>query len=251
MPTHFLGTDLRLGILFWLGLTQFLQWQPNWQRHSPGSRQHRRVTAKSPLPYPGLLAKPHCAACAQEALHGSPSLPEPPPLMPRQRGRPNSMDTHAHDCPRPSCRYYGWVARGNVRANGHPSGRRWRQLYGRACAHDFLETHSTLFYRKTPSAEVILHALATLAEGLGIRAVGRAFDVEPNTILAWLSEAAEHIEAVSRFLLHGLQVPQVQLDELFALVSEFGTGQISASDVIERLPWRPRRVWTAIDPVRK
>lgn len=38
------------------------------------------------------------------------------------------------------------------------------------------------------------------AEGLGIRAVGRVFDVEANTVLSWLIEAANHAEAVSAYL---------------------------------------------------
>ncbi len=136
-------------------------------------------------------------------------------------------------------------------ANGHPTGRRWRQLHCVACGRYFLETHGTLFYGKTRAAEDILRAVAALAEGLGIRAVGRVFDVEANTVLSWLIEAADHAEAVSRFLLHDLNVEQVQLDELFALVSELRTGRIDDEGAIERLQRRPRWVWTAIDPVSK
>jgi hypothetical protein len=33
-------------------------------------------------------------------------------------------------------------------------------------------------------------AIAALAEGLGIRAVARVFEVDPNTVLGWLVEAA-------------------------------------------------------------
>lgn len=180
-----------------------------------------------------------------------PPPPSPPPMMHRHRGCPRRIDTRAPYCPHPSCRYYGWLARGNIRANGHPSGRGWRQLYCAACGHYFLETHGTLFYGKARAAEDILRAIAALAEGLGIRAVGRVFDVEANTVLSWLIEAAEHTEAGSRFLLHHLNVKQVQLDELFALVSARRTGQIDEQGALERLARRPRWVWTAIDPVSK
>jgi transposase-like protein len=153
-------------------------------------------------------------------------------MMNSHRGRPRHIDTSAHYCPHESCPYYGWLARGNIRANGHPIGRGWRQLYCAACGRYFLETHGTLFYDKTRVAEVILRAIATLAEGLGIRAVGRVFHVEANTVLAWLIEAAEHAETVSHFLLHDLKVKQVRLDELFALVSELRTGQIDEQGAI-------------------
>jgi IS1 family transposase len=138
-----------------------------------------------------------------------------------------------------------------VRANGHPSGRRWRQLHCTVCGHYFNETHGTLFHGKTHPPEVILRVIAALAEGLGIRAVGRVFDVEANTVLTWLSEAADHAEAVAAFLLTHLRVEQVQLDELFALIGELRAGQITEHDALERLGRRPRWVWTATDPVSK
>ena len=43
------------------------------------------------------------------------------------RGCPRTVDTQHHFCPSPHCAYYGWVGFGNVCANGHPSGGRWRQ----------------------------------------------------------------------------------------------------------------------------
>jgi hypothetical protein len=56
-------------------------------------------------------------------------------------------------------------------------------------------------------------------EGLGIRAVARVFEIDPGTVLAWLMEAAEHAAAVSRHFLHDVRATQVQLDELYAIVS--------------------------------
>jgi hypothetical protein len=93
--------------------------------------------------------------------------------------------------------------------------------------------------------------LACLAEGLGIRATARVFEVDPNTVLQWLLEAAEHLQAFTRYFLCDVHVTQLQLDELYAVIRALKTGQISAGDAIECLePGRPW-VWTAIDPVRK
>jgi hypothetical protein len=39
--------------------------------------------------------------------------------------------------------------------------------------------------------------VATLAEGLGIRAVARVFAVDPHTVLQWLVEAADQTTAFS------------------------------------------------------
>jgi hypothetical protein len=95
-------------------------------------------------------------------------------MMHRRRGCPRRIDTSAHYCPHESGRYYGWLARGHLRVNGHPTGRSWRQLYCAACGRYFLETHGSLFYGKSRAAEDSLRAIAALAEGSGIRAVGRA-----------------------------------------------------------------------------
>jgi hypothetical protein len=56
--------------------------------------------------------------------------------------------------------------------------------------------------------------LAFLAEGLGIRATARVFEVVPNTVLQWLVKAAEQLRTFSSYFLCDLHVEQLQLDEL-------------------------------------
>jgi len=90
-----------------------------------------------------------------------------------------------------------------------------------------------------------------LAEGLGIRAVARVCEVDPNTVLQWLIEAAAHLQAFSQYFLHDVRVTQVQLDELFALLSAVKGGEISETEAIKRLSRSPHWVWVAIDPVSK
>jgi len=81
------------------------------------------------------------------------------------------------------CAYRGWLGLGNLRANGHPSGGPWRQFHCLGCNGYFLETYGTVFHGKRMAAELIGHILACLAEGLGIRATARVFEVAPNTVL--------------------------------------------------------------------
>jgi IS1 family transposase len=64
-------------------------------------------------------------------------------------------------------------------------------------------------------------------------------------------EAAEHLEAFSRHFLHDLDVEQVQMDELFAVLSAVKEGEISERHAIERLSRSPHWVWVAMDPVCK
>jgi len=101
------------------------------------------------------------------------------------RGRRRQVDTSAHFCPHPDCAYRGWVGWGNLRAKGHPNGSPWRQLYCTRCEGYFQEPHGTPLHGKRVAPEKLVWAVGALAEGLGIRAVARVFEVDPNTVLGW------------------------------------------------------------------
>jgi IS1 family transposase len=129
---------------------------------------------------------------------------------------------------------------GNIRANGHPNGGRWRQLECTVCHKTFLKTINTIFYRKQASAETIWQVLTSLAEGVGMRKTARIFGLDPNTVQTWLRQAAEHMEAVSHYLIHDLHLTQVQVDELWALLGKrSGEGRHKL--------W----VWVGVDAVSK
>ena len=53
------------------------------------------------------------------------------------------------------------------------------------------------------------------------------------------------------YFLHDVRVTQVQLDELFALLSAVQAGTVSEAEAITRLSRSPHWVWAAIDPVTK
>jgi IS1 family transposase/transposase-like protein len=167
------------------------------------------------------------------------------------RGRRRHIDTTGHFCPYTECPYHGRVDWGNLRANGHPNGRRWRQLVCLGCRSYFLATVGTPFHGKQVNSDKLVWAIAALAEGLGLRAVARVFEVDPHTVLGWLVEAAEHLEAFSRYHLHDRYVEQVQMDELFALLSAVKEGEVTEAEAIQRLSRSPHWGWVAMDPVCK
>jgi IS1 family transposase len=140
---------------------------------------------------------------------------------------------------------------GNITSNGHPSGGPWRQLHCTSCGGYFQETHGTPLHGKRVAPERLVWAVGALAEGLGIRAVARVFEVDPNTVLQWVVEVADHAAAFSRYFLHDVRVTQVQLDELFALLSAVKAGEVSEAEALTRLSRSPQWVWAAIDPVTK
>jgi hypothetical protein len=211
----------------------------------------RRTRSKAPKPFTGFIHKPLCEACEQ-AAESRPKAPgAPPPLLIFSRGRRRTVDTAQHFCPDHDCSYHGWLGRGNIRANGHPGSQPWRQLQCVSCEGYFSETHGTIFHGKCSSPELIVRVIACLAEGLGIRGTARVFEIDPNTVLSWLVEAAEQLKAFSAYFLHELHLKQVQLDELYAVLSAVRNGDISEAEAIERLSRSPHGVWTAIDPESK
>jgi IS1 family transposase len=211
----------------------------------------RRKRRREPKPFVGLTTKPHCDAC-EHAPAPRPHAPSaPPPRLVMTRGRHRAIDTSHHFCPNPACAYRGWVGWGNLRANGHPSGGPWRQLLCVVCRGSFLETLGTLFHGKRASVDLMVRVVACLAEGLGIRGTARGFEVDPNTVLQWLVEAAEQLRTFSQYFLHDVRVRQVQLDELFARLSAVKAGDVSEADAIERLERMSQWVWVAMDPESK
>src|SRR4030095_11451230 len=206
---------------------------------------------REPNPFQGLPTKPLCDVC-EHAPDPHPHAPSaPPPRLVPTRGRRRQVDTSMHFCPNPDCAYRGWVGWGNLRANGHPNGGPWRQLYCTRCEGYFQETHGTPLQGKRVASEKLVGAVGALAEGLGIRAVARVFEVDPNTVLQWLVDVADHAAAFTQYFLHDVRVTQATLDETFALRSAVQAGQVSGPEAIPRLSRSPRWVWGAIDPVTK
>jgi IS1 family transposase len=211
----------------------------------------RRPRGKEPHPFGGLTRKPLCVLCDQDATQPTPPPPVRPEPMPPTHRRPRAIDTSRHFCPHTDCDYRGWLGLGNLRANGHPSGGQWRQFHCTACKGYFPEHHGTLFHGKRVSVDLIVHVIGCLAEGLGIRGTARVFEVDPNTVLQWLMEAAEQLRAFAQYFLHDLHLTQVQLDELYAVLSALKEGTLSEEGAIERLSRSPHWVWAAIDPESK
>src|SRR5262245_31829100 len=246
--------QLALLALIWLFVMVHLSWPrrsapPPTAPATPITPKRKRST--EPKPFAGLTHKPHCALCDRDAAHPQAPLPVPPDSMPSTNRRPRQIDTTRHFCPHAGCDYRGWCGLGNLRANGHPSGGPWRQFHCTSCQGYFLETHGTLFHGKQTAVERIVHVLACLAEGLGIRATARVFEVDANTVLHWLVEAAEQLRAFSASFLCHIHLEQLQLDELYAVLRDLKAGAIGDEEAIQRLERSPYWVWTAMDPQSK
>jgi len=215
--------------------------------------------------FAGVTRLPACAECAA-AKKITEAIPEPPPVISSTRGRPKTIKPEGQYCLNPKCRYYGWLKRGNLSSNGHPNGGSQRQWRCSVCKEHFMESYGTIFYRKRVPAKEVSRAITALAEGLGIRAVGRIFEVTPETVLRWLVETEPHLLAFNRYWARELPLEQVQLDELYGVIRAYQAGEMSEAEAIAALdhpdpaeaaspppppPEQSLWLWTAIDPVSK
>ncbi len=94
---------------------------------------------------------------------------------------------------------------------------------------------------------ILLLGLAALVEGLGIRAAGRVFGLDPNTVQGWLVAAAEQLSAFAAHFLVELEPEQVQLDEVFAPLAHLLASDANLVEFNSGSSW----LWTAMDPVTK
>jgi transposase-like protein/IS1 family transposase len=251
MVSHLFYYQLALCVLVWLFVMLHVTWSKPGLTILPMSAQPKRKRSNEPKPFAGLTHKPPCALCEQATGESAPAPPLRPDPMPPTKRRPRTVDTSMHFCPHSGCDYRGWLGLGNLRANGHPSGGPWRQFQCTACEGYFPEHYGTIFHGKQVAVERIVHVLACLAEGLGIRATARVFEVDPNTVLHWLVEAAEQLRAFSAYFLCDLHLEQLQLDELYAVLRDLKAGEINNDEAIRRLERSPSWVWTAMDPTSK
>jgi transposase-like protein len=251
MVSHLFYYQLALLAIIWLFVMLHLpESKPSLPAPSVPVKPKRKRSTE-PKAFAGLTHKPHCVLCAQETGETNPPPPVRPDPMPRTNRRPRTVETSMHFCPHTNCDYRGWLGLNNLRANGHPNGGPWRQFQCTACEGYFPEHHGTLFHGKHAEVDLIVRVLACLAEGLGIRATARVFEVAPTTVLQWLVEAAEQLRAFSAYFLCNLHLEQLQLDELYAVLRAFKAGEISDAEAIKRLERSPYGVWTVMDPQSK
>jgi IS1 family transposase len=251
MVSHLVYYQLALLAIIWLFIMLPLTGPKPGRTTPPVPAQPKRKRSTAPTAFEGLTHKPRCALCERETAPPQAPPPVPPDPMPPTNRRPREVDTSRHFCPHAGCDYRGWLGLGNLRANDHPRGGPWRQLHCTSCEGYFPEHHGTIFHGKQAAVELIVRVLACLAEGLGIRATARVFEVEANTVLHWLIEAAEQLRAFSRYFLCDVHLEQLQLDELYAVLRALKAGEISDDEAMKRLERSPYWVWTAMDPTSK
>jgi transposase-like protein len=90
----------------------------------------------------------------------------------------------------------------------------------RKCGREFSARHDSVFAGFHTDEQTIYRVLKALAEGNGIRACSRIFDIDKNTVALILEQAARHCQQVSEQLIKDYHLEECQLDELWSFVKK-------------------------------
>lgn len=88
------------------------------------------------------------------------------------------------------------------------------------CGREFSSRHASVFCGFHTDEKTVFRVLKALAEGNGMRACARIFDIDKNTVARILEIAARHCEAVSEQLIKDYHLDECQLDELWSFVKK-------------------------------
>ena len=88
------------------------------------------------------------------------------------------------------------------------------------CGHRFSGRHTSVFAGFHTDEQTIYRVLKALAEGNGMRACSRIFDMDKNTVARILEKAAHHCQQVSEQLIKDYHLNECQLDELWSFVKK-------------------------------
>lgn len=84
----------------------------------------------------------------------------------------------------------------------------------RKCGREFSARYHSVFAGFHTDEQTIYRVLKALAEGNGMRACARIFDISKNTVALILEQAAQHCQQVSAQLIKHYHLEECQLDEL-------------------------------------
>ena len=124
-------------------------------------------------------------------------------------------------CPNKNCMEFGVRNQGNIGKRGkYGKDKKRNLLYCRTCGTRFAATKATAFFGLHLSEDKICQIIHHAAEGVGVRATARLLGIDKDTVNRVILRAGEHCELVLSNLLRSLNMPEAQLDELWAFVKK-------------------------------
>jgi LacI family transcriptional regulator len=123
-------------------------------------------------------------------------------------------------CTTAGCPHRGVKGAGNVALRRIYGPDSIRFLWCRTCKTEFSERRGTpLFDLRLPKAKIV-DVVKHLAEGVGVRKTARLTGVSRDSVGRIVKLVGNHAKAVHEELVRDLDVPEVQMDEMWAFVGK-------------------------------
>lgn len=125
-------------------------------------------------------------------------------------------------CPNEECEQFGRTGQGNIIGNGTYATKsgRVRKYICRTCGRVFCDRSNTMFYDLRTSEDKVILALKLILKGMSQRSIAEVLEVCPKSVSTWLSRASDQSEAITETRLKDLEVPRVEMDELWTFVGK-------------------------------
>ena len=122
-------------------------------------------------------------------------------------------------CPNKECSYYNKIGLLNIIRHG-PRLNGIQNYRCTNCGRQFVRTYGTPFYRKKLPKKEVIRISKQFVEKSSFRGVARATGHHLDTIRSLASDAAQHCEAVTDFLLHDVKLGVYEIDEFWNFVKK-------------------------------
>ncbi len=120
-------------------------------------------------------------------------------------------------CPNRHCFYYGIpFYEGLMVKNGSSHGQKRARC--KACGTNVYLRYGTAYFNLESDPMIFEMVIRALAEGNSLRATGRIFQVDKDTVCDWLDRASQHCRQLMLYLWRNFHVTECQLDELWSFV---------------------------------
>ena len=125
-------------------------------------------------------------------------------------------------CPYESCKDHGVCGQGNIVGNGTYRARNTtiHRYICRSCGKAFCDSSNTSYYNLRKDESTINLALSTSLKGMSNEAVAEVFKIQPATLKRWLALAAKQCDKVNAALMKNLNVPKIEMDEMWVIVKK-------------------------------
>ena len=141
------------------------------------------------------------------------------PFMGKRGPKPQFTDVA---CPNHSCKSYGLTGEGNIVGNGTSvsRGEKVRKYICRHCGKVFNDHTGTFYYDLRKEESVIDLALKMSMKGMSEEAIADVLGITPPTVRRWLDRAAESCDKVNENLMKDLDVPKIEMDEIWVIIKK-------------------------------